>query len=168
MIPKRPNRPLEPALKPLDDDLRSFVESGVASVAATASPDGRPHSVWVWGSRVSADGSSISVVVEDARASDLVADLRANPVIAIVYGSPVSYRSVQLKGRVTRIRPATITDRAAADRHRQLFHVETALVGDPQEVIERYWLEDTTRSVLEFAVERAFDQTPGPAAGREL
>jgi hypothetical protein len=41
-----------------------------------------------------------------------------------------------------------------------------ALIGDPPEIIRSLWLDDIVR--LTFDVDAAYDQTPGPEAGKPL
>jgi len=150
----------------IDDELKEFLESGVALLLGTASNDGIPHSTYVWGMRVADDRTSGSIYLERARSSDAVADLEANRMVAVTAASPVSYRSVQLKGHFSERTEATAADNAWVERHRDAFLVETSLVGDPPRSIRNLWMDDLIR--LDFNVERAFDQTPGPNAGREL
>ena len=49
---------------------------------------------------------------------------------------------------------------------REAFVVSTSLIGDPPEAIRGMWMDGIVR--LAFRVERAFDQTPGPGAGKPL
>jgi general stress protein 26 len=151
---------------PIDEELKSFIESGVAAVIATADCDGHPHMTFVWGPRVQPDGL-IHVFLEDARSSLAVEDLRENRQMALTLGSPVSYRSVQLKGRCTALGEAGPADQAWVRRHREAFATETALVGDPPQIIRNLWMEGPLTRI-EFAADRAFDQTPGPDAGTPL
>jgi hypothetical protein len=121
---------------------------------------------FAWGPRVQPDGL-VHVFVEDARCGTSVEDLRENRQIALTLGSPVSYRSVQLKGHCTAITRAVGDDEAWVRRHREAFATETALIGDPPQIIRNLWMEGPLTRI-EMAVERAFDQTPGPDAGTPL
>ena len=150
----------------VDDELKDFLESGVAAVVGTASADGRPHVARAWGMRVCEGREAMSIFLETARAAATLADLEATGLIAVTVASPVTYRSVQLKGRWSGKAEADSEDLAWVQRHRDAFATEAALVGDPPNVVRSRWMQDLFR--VDFAIERAFDQTPGPLAGQPL
>lgn len=146
--------------------LKEFVESGVGVLVGTGDANGRPHLAYGWGPRVGADGATVDVFIDSLRSGQMLSDVRANGRIAVTIGHPVSYRSVQLKGRVLDHGEATEPDDDWVRKHREAFVIATSLVGDPPETIRNLWLEDVTR--VSFQVEQAFDQTPGPEAGKPL
>ncbi len=150
----------------IDVELKEFLESGVAVLVATGDPTGRPHVVYAWGPRVQDGGGAVDVFVDTARSGQTLANARANGRIAMTVADPVSLRSVQLKGAFRDSCDATDDDGAWVTRHRAAFVVSTSLVGDPPDVIRKLWMDDVVR--LSFTVERAFDQTPGPEAGKPL
>lgn len=150
----------------INDELKEFIESGVAVAIGTADQSGRPGLTSGWGPRVGADGTTLTVFLETERAAATLANLQETGQIAMVISSPVSYRSLQFKGRWLGKHEATSEDEAWVQRHREAFLTETALVGDPLDVIQNLWMQDVLR--IDFSVERAFDQTPGPAAGAQL
>lgn len=149
----------------IDAALKEFLESGVAIQVGTASDAGRPHAVNAWGARVNPDGS-MSIFIEAKRASRPLANLATNPKVAVIFGDPITYRSVQLKGRWRSTAHPSADDRNWVSRHRDLFASTTSLVGDNPNSIRNLWTDDVTR--VDFEVEQAFDQTPGPEAGRPL
>jgi pyridoxamine 5'-phosphate oxidase-like protein len=150
----------------IDGDLKEFVESGVAVLVSTGDEQRRPHLAYAWGPRVRSDGSTIDVFLDTARSGQTLANARANGKMAMTVADPVSYRSVQLKGAFGDTGEATAEDAAWVQRHREAFVVSTSLVGDPPEAIRGLWMDDVVR--VSFSVERAFDQTPGPGAGKPL
>lgn len=150
----------------IDNELKELLESGVAATAATADEDGRPHLAIAWGPRVHPDGTAVTIFLEVARAEIALADLRTTQRIALTVADPVSYRSVQLKGRQLAVTEADDADRAWVQRHREAFMVTTALVGESPVAVRNRWMEDVLR--VDFQVEQAFDQTPGPDAGKPL
>jgi hypothetical protein len=131
----------------------------------TASAEGKPHAVAGWGARVNGDGT-MSVFIEAKRAARPLANLATNPKIAVVFGDPITYRSVQLKGRWRSTAVPSEEDERWVTHHRDLFHSTTALVGDNPNSIRNLWMDEVTR--IDFDVHEAFDQTPGPEAGRPL
>jgi hypothetical protein len=151
----------------LDEELREFVESGVAVIVGTADRAKRPHVVMGWGPRVSASGDAVTVFVESSRASVALSDVEATGLVALTFASPVSYRSLQLKGTCKVAGVANEEDQAWIQRHRDRFSTETALVGDPPMTIRNLMMRDVMMR-FDMRVERAFDQTPGPVAGNEL
>ena len=150
----------------IDDDIKDLIETGAATVVGTADAQGRPHVAIAWGPRVQEDRTSVSVFLDSARAAPLLRDLQATGRIAMTVSYPVSYRSVQLKGRSTRVVAPDAEDRDWVQRSREAFMASTALIGDPPGVIRNLWMQDVVR--IDFEVEHAFDQTPGPEAGAPL
>lgn len=150
----------------IDDELKSFLESGVAAVLGTGDEQRRPQLAYGWGPRVGADPTTVEVFLDAERAAPTIANLRANGHIALTVADPLSLRSVQFKGRFQRVEEPTEADRAWVQRHREAFLVVTSLVGDPPSAIRNLWMDEVVR--VTFQVDRAFDQTPGPEAGRPL
>jgi hypothetical protein len=110
---------------------------------------------------------SLQVFLECARAIPTVQNLEQTGVIAVTVADPITYRSVQFKGRPTAAGPATAEDQAWVQRHREAFASAVALIGDSPGVRRNAWMEG---ELLRFDVEidAAFDQTPGPHAGQPL
>ncbi len=150
----------------IDDELKVFLEGGVAVVVGTADAAMRPHVTPGWGPRVLDDRCSIHLFLESARGEQAIADLQATGRIAMTVADPVSYRSVQIKGHFIKSARATTDEEAWVQHHRDAFASTTALVGESAEAIRNAWMQDVFR--VEFEAERAFDQTPGPLAGRPL
>jgi Pyridoxamine 5'-phosphate oxidase len=150
----------------IDDNLKEFVQSGVAAIVATGDSRRRPHVKMGWSPRVHEDGQTVDVFLDAARASQTLTNLRQNGRIAMTVVHPVSVRSVQFKGTFGGEGSPSPDDVRWVQRGREEFSVSTALVGDPPEVIRNLWLPDVVR--ISFVVEQAFDQTPGPEAGKPL
>jgi hypothetical protein len=150
----------------IDDSLKEFLESGVAVMLGTGSTDGRPHLAFGWGPRVRDDRTSMDLFVDTARAGRPLANLAENERIAVIFAHPVSYRSVQLKGSFRDSGEPSENDLERVRRHRDDFLVTTTLIGDPAATIQNLWLDDVVR--ISFDVGGAFDQTPGPEAGKPL
>jgi len=150
----------------IDDELKSFLESGIATIVGTGDEAGRPQVAYAWGPRVAEGGALVDVFLDSERAEQTLANLRANGRIAMTVADPMSLRSVQFKGRFQRTDDATEDDRAWVRQQREAFLVVTSLVGDPPSMIRNMWMDDVVR--VTFEVDRAFDQTPGPDAGKAL
>lgn len=150
----------------IDDALKEFVESGVAITVGTAAADGRPAVLLGWGGRVHEDRSTLDIFVDTARAATPLSNIHATGVIAVTFGDPVSYRSIQLKGPVNATGPASAEDTAWVKRHQEAFISAASLVGDPPASITNLFMDSHTR--ITFTAFHAFDQTPGPDAGQPL
>lgn len=150
----------------IDDSLKEFIESGVATLVGTGDASGRPQIAYGWGPRVRAGGEAVDVFLDAARADRTLANLRDNGRIAMTVAHPVFYRSVQLKGTFDDSGEPDEADKDWVARRREDFLVSTSIIGDPPETIRNLWLEDIVR--VGFTVEQAFDQTPGPNAGKPL
>ena len=149
----------------IDPELKAFLQGGVASQLGTASADGRPNAVNAWGPRVNEDGS-MTIFIDTIRAAKPLANLATNPRVAVVFADPVSYRSIQLKGGWRGCSRPSAEEERWVGRHREILAAALALIGDdPASRGNTSW-EELTR--VDFEVEQAFDQTPGPQAGRQL
>lgn len=146
-------------------ELKEFVESGVATVVGTGDRQGRPQVMFAWAARV-LDESTVEVFLDTERAGKTLSNLRDNGRIAMTMAYPASYRSVQLKGRLKETGEADDRDRDWVEARREAFLTATSLIGDPPETIRSLWLDDVVS--VKFTVEQAFDQTPGPEAGKPL
>jgi Pyridoxamine 5'-phosphate oxidase len=150
----------------IDDDLKEFIQSGVATIVGTGDAAGRPAIAWGWAPRVADDRTTLELYLDTARADTTLANLRDNGQIAVTMADPVSYRSVQFKGRFIDACETSEEDKPWVQQQREAFVTTTSLIGDPPGIIQKMWMDETTR--VAFKVERAFDQTPGPEAGRPL
>lgn len=149
----------------LADDVVEYLGGGVAVQVGTASTAGKPQVANAWGPRLNPDGT-MSVFLDTAAAGQTLANLATNGKIAVITADPISYRSLQFKGRWIAAAQPTDDERAWVQRHRELFTTATTLVGDNPESMRNRWLPDTTR--IDFSIDAVFDQTPGPNAGLPL
>ena len=150
----------------IDDELKEFCESGVSVIIGTVDADGLPRVGYAWGPRVHPGGRRVSIYLEVARSGPLLAGREANGQIAATFTDPVSIRSIQLKGRIVDVGEPNEAENTWVARHRDAMTVSCSLIGDPPHMIRNIWLDPTVR--IDFDVERAFDQTPGPTAGSAL
>jgi len=149
----------------INEELKEFLEKGLVSQLGTASAAGRPSAVNAWGPRVNAD-ASMTIFIDTIRAARPLANLAANPKVAVIFADPVSYRSIQVKGRWRSCSMPTAEEEAWVARHRELVVASLALVGDDPDTKTNVAWDELTR--IDFEVEAAFDQTPGPLAGQPL
>lgn len=152
----------------MDDALRELLESGGAVVLGTRDAENTPEISRGWGLRVLPDRRTVEVCVGLPSGRRTLSNVEGAGRIAATFVRPSDYRQVQLKGRVTEVLDATPEDGAWADRHRQAFLRQVEHLGIPPDIGPRFWDYDDGLAKLRIAVEEAYDQTPGPQAGRRL
>ena len=150
-----------------DEAMRAHLHSGCALLVGSVSPDGRPHASRGHGITVLDDAPPrvrLLLASNDLRSQE---NLRATGAIAITTADVSSLHSLQLKGRVDLVEPATPRDIAKAQQYMDDF------VGDimrndgyARDDIEA-WLPSAFVA-CEVMVREIFDQTPGPSAGGAL
>ena len=148
----------------IDPALVEFLSSGV--VLGCASRDARlvPRSVWAVGTRVEPGGEEVTVFLPVATAGEVVANLRDTRRIALVATAPEDHRSIQLKGQVLEVRPATDDERSLTDRYRASLGRTLEPLGVPRFFVLR--IQHWPAHAVRFRLEDLFVQTPGPAAGQ--
>jgi hypothetical protein len=95
-----------------------------------------------------------------------IANLRANPRLAVTLSHTPSHRTIQLKGGVLAIREAGEDERALAMRYRALFAADLAFLGMPATHTLRLGLWPC--HAVDMAIDQVFAQTPGPVAGVKM
>jgi hypothetical protein len=143
-----------------------FLQSGCGLIVGTVDADGMPLASRGWGLDVDAEGMWARLLLA-ADDPGLRQNLAATAPIAVTGASVRTLRSVQLKGSVRDVGPASDRDRARSRRYCDDFFGDIVAVDHAErEVIERLTPADLV--VCRFAVDEVFDQTPGPAAGARL
>lgn len=147
-------------------DLVEFIESGVSTLVATRDASLFPEGLRALGTRGEADTGHVTVFVPDATGARTLANVRDNGRIAVCFARICDHYTLQLKGRVVGVAPATDEDRELIDRYRGALGAALAFVGMPQRLTYRlaHWPAHGVR----FRVESIFTQTPGPGAGEPL
>lgn len=153
----------------LDAEHVRFIEGAASIIVAARNAANVPELVRAQGCRVSRDRRRVQLFVQATQAQALFDDIRRNGRIAVVFTSPSTHRSLQLKGEgasVARARPA---DAARVAAYREAMVAELGSIG-VSEAMARALLagDDATLGVVSFTPAAAFVQTPGPDAGRPL
>jgi hypothetical protein len=147
-------------------DLAELIEGGVGIVVGTRDAENVPDAARAWGCRVAPDCGTVTVWIPDDQFPKCLHNLRSNGRIAVTFARPVDYRAVQLKGRVTDIRPSTDTDASLIERYRQRFFDNLVAIGIERDGCE-LWASSGCTAVT-FSVTELYQQTPGPGAGERL
>jgi hypothetical protein len=149
----------------IDDETARFLEGGCSLIVGAVGPAGTPFATRAWGIDVF-DGSSL-VRLLLAADDQLVAPSSSTGALAVTATDVKTFRSLQLKGHITGIGPATGEDRARFNRYcDELFTNITESDGAPRAVLLRILPIDVVACIVE--VDGTFDQTPGPRAGTAL
>lgn len=151
----------------IDDELRAFLHGEGALVIGTHDAGLRPEITRGWGLRV-LDRETVELCVGLPSSRRTLENVEQNGRIAATFVAPIEYRQVQLKGRVVAILEATAEDREWVERSRLGFMRRVEPLGIPPDLCPRFWTYDDRLTKVRVAVEEAFDQTPGPRAGRRL
>ena len=112
------------------------------------------------------DGETLTVVLPTNASADVIRQLQSDPRIAIVCELPSTHRTLQLKGRVTSMRPTRVDERPAIEAALAAFSAGLELIGMPRRLTER--LQGWPATSVEVRVEQLFEQSPGPGAGDPL
>ena len=152
----------------LSSEAVSLVHSGVAATVATRDEDLRPTAARGWGPEVSADGQSVTLLVNAPPGSQTRANLEGNGAIAVCFGLPTLARGVQVKGVVEAVREPTPAQLERAEGHLALFCAEALELGMPERLSSRIFTQHSDLVSVSFPIQEAYDQTPGPSAGRRL
>ena len=153
---------------PLDADNAAFIQGGVSVIVATRNSECVPDVVRGCGCRVSRDRRRITVLVEPGRADTLLGDIAANGMIAVVFSQPSTHRTIQLKGSDARIVKVTAADRAIAARHLRDWSEDLCRIGYTPEFANAVRGDVPRLAAIAFTPSAAFQQTPGPGAGKPL
>lgn len=146
-----------------------MMQRGVSVIVSSCSRDGVPSVMRAVGSRVNADGSHITVFLARSQSGALLQDIADTGRVAVVFSSPRTHLTVQVKS--SRARVCEADDRAPHDLRRYLAAMEDEIahVGFPPVFVQAMLAHDSADLVaVELQPEVAFDQTPGARAGAPL
>lgn len=156
-------------LAPLDAEHAAFIEGRVSIIAASCGANNEPNLSRAVGCRVTPDRRTVTLFLFAAQSGALLADLRANGAIAVVFSEPSTHRTLQLKGNDANVAALDRNDAEILATYRQGFAAELAGMGY-LEIFARTLLGCAAGDVVavNFTVAEAFVQTPGPKAGTPL
>ncbi len=148
----------------LDEATKTHLHGGCALLVASVSADGRPHASRGHGLTVlSEDPVRVRVMLaaHDLRTHD---NLRTTGAIAITSADVTSLYSLQMKGTVERVEPATPDDLAKAAQYCAAFLDDIVRTDGYSRDDIKSWLPTDFVACVAM-VREIFDQTPGPSAG---
>ncbi len=154
----------------IDADSATLIESSHAAKLLAAADSGLlATGVHVYACQVSSDLRSVSVVLAGAQSRPVLANILATRRVALVACHIKSYKTVQVKGDDAQVIATTDDLRRAAVNYCEEFAHFAAGLGYPFATMRAHIdcrPEDAV--VVRFTGRRAFNQTPGPAAGQPL
>lgn len=169
MAPPIGNLPGKPAVgaHPLPANVADFVQAGQSISVSSCSERLVPSIAKGVGCRVSAAGDRVTVFMFASRGEAVLRDLRRGAPIAVCFSRPSTHQTVQLKGPVAHVAPATPQDVAVARRCLDALIDDLTRIGLPAPMLEAFfWHDPGELLALSFSPDDAFAQTPGPGAGR--
>lgn len=132
----------------------------------TRDAEGRPTVARGSGVALSQDGTCATILISEFLWPDCIANLRDNGRVAATFVRPDSYRAFQVKGHAL-VRAVRDDELAQARDYVLMSRAFLVSLGVPGSMVD-WWL--TARDVVaaDCGIERAFEQTPGPRAGRAI
>jgi hypothetical protein len=151
---------------PLPPEYVTHAESGVSLLVGTCSAELSPDCVRGVGVRVWPDACHLTVLVPSATSAVSLANLAANPRVAVTLCHIPTHRTVQVKGRVLAVREGGEADRALATVYLERLARDLAWVGQPAANTLR--LGHWPCKAIDLAIDVVYAQTPGPVAGHKM
>lgn len=152
----------------LSDEVISFIESGVSIVCAVVGPAGRAQTGRALAARVLPD-ATIRVIFANEGNEAIATAAQAGGKIAMTFSAPMSHRTLQIKGYSSGLEELDPEDDAITGQQCDAFAGVLRAVGHPPGFVQAFLdYRVSKRWVVSFPAHEAFEQTPGPGAGRML
>lgn len=152
----------------VSDEIASFIESGVSIVVGVVGPGGRALGGRALAARVARD-AAIRVIYPDEGNDAITKAAQSGGPIAVTFSAPLSHRTLQIKGFSSRTEHLEPDDEVCVRQQGDAFAAILVAVGHSPVFVKAFsdYLSSTLL-VFSFPAEEAFEQTPGPGAGRSL
>jgi hypothetical protein len=148
---------------------RFIVETALSYALSSRDAANRPSIAKAAGCRISSDRLRLTLLVDQQLAADVVRDLRAGQPVAAVFSEPATHRTLQVKGLRAEVGAVTPADREHARQHLEATISHLVSLGYEDAGIRTYFAHQPEQLVaVSFVPVAAFEQTPGPGAGRPL
>jgi hypothetical protein len=152
----------------LPDEVVAFIESGLSIVVGVVGPGGRALTGRALAARVAPDARIRLIYAAEGNVAVTEAARSGGP-IAVAFSAPLSHRTLQLKGLSCRPEDVGPEDEAIVRRQTDAFSVILGQVGETPEFVRAFSAyRSSALLALSFPTQEAFEQTPGPGAGRAL
>ena len=152
----------------LTPELEAFCQSGISVIVAVCRPAEAPVAGLACGC-VILPAARMRLLLPRAGNEELLTMVERGAGIAVTFSQPVTHRSIQVKGSRGVVAAPDEEDRREVLRQSQGMRRELIEVGYPTAFAEAYCMIDPDIIVaVDFTLDAAFVQTPGPGAGAEL
>jgi hypothetical protein len=152
----------------LSDEVVTFIESGLSIVVGVVGPGGRALTGRALAARVMPDATIRLIYVAEGNAT-ITDTVQSGGPIAVTFTAPLSHRTVQIKGFSTKPEEVEPEDEASAWRQTDALVAVLGAMGHSTALVQAFSdYRSSAPLVLSFPVQDAFEQTPGPGAGRSL
>jgi hypothetical protein len=152
-----------------EEHARFIVERAVSTALSSRDAANRPSLSKAAAVRISADRRRITMLVDQQLAAHVLRDLRAGSAVAAVFSEPLTHRTLQVKAPRAELSAVTPADREYARQHFEATLAHIVPLGYPEDGIRCYFAYQPEQLVaVSFEPVAAFEQTPGPGAGRPL
>ena len=153
---------------PIGDAQAALMSRHVSIIVSSRDERHRPHLMRAVGCRLSDDRRRVTLLMPGGSGDPVLADLRTNGRIAVVFSEPSSNLTVQVKGTDAVVSPVAPGDQALAEAYLLGFIEEIGQLGFSADVARTILAYGQALQRIDFSVSEAFEQTPGPAAGQRL
>lgn len=152
----------------LTPEVAAFCQGGVSVIIALGGKDAAPVAGLGCGCRL-LEENRMRLLLMRAGNEELVSAAERGEPVAATFSQPVTHRSIQVKGSNSGIAAPTENDRLAALRQMDGLREELREIEFTARFAEAYCHVDPDELVaIDFDLDTAFVQTPGPGAGAEL
>ncbi len=152
----------------LPAEILEFVQSGVSVIVGVVGADGRAQAGRALATRVDGCGA-LRLMYPTEGNMGITRSAQSGGPIAVTFSAPLSHRTIQLKSGASRVEELMPEDRNSLERQMDAFAAVLRAIGFPPSFVKSF-CDNRSASicVLSFVPQAAFEQTPGPGAGREL
>ncbi len=148
-------------------EIAKLITSPTMIIVSTADRHNRPSIGRSAGAHFERVSTMVTLLVSSRQWPAVFVDLEAGSPIAATFVVPQSYQTVQIKGRVETVLPATSEDMAAALAYRAAIQAVMRDTGvSMAQLSHTMAMQDLKR--ISFLPTDVFNQTPGPQAGSRL
>ena len=119
-----------------------------------------------WGTDVNDTKEVMIVYVVQAQYEQMLKNLSDNGRVSLILVEWPSHRSYQFKGQFLEAREMTLDEVVFQQQYREKYIALITELGYPHEMADQFVYHADL--AIEFKVEKVYDQTPGPGAGKEI
>jgi hypothetical protein len=145
-----------------------FLDRANVAHAGTRTRELVPHGHRVSGWTIGADGRTLTVLLPEMPADQLIASLEDNGQLALAVEEYPAHEAYQFKGRYIGHRRVGPADLEASARLRDRFVESLRRFQPPEAVPAMRAFTQVPAVAVDFEVLEIFVQTPGPGAGARL